>query len=189
MAKRILLPTQLFNLRDLTKQFPGPPFNFEKLIFQCELREVTTYADAIFGVIGYPLWKKGNAPREPWIVGKKVSGLTIGPADPNNPDESFPIISSDPDDPYTAFGNNEILLFMPSKDESKKSAYKIEDYEKFISLYNSTLKDQHLLDKSTLSFSAHISKNPHVYYDVTLSSGGSSNTVPTNPCPPNQPGE
>jgi hypothetical protein len=90
------------------------------------------------------------------------------------------------DPPGVAFGNNEILLWHLEKGISEQEA----QHEKFIYLYNKIIENKEFLAKSVLTTgNARLSKNPHIYYDVTLSSGGTSETAFTNPCPPNQPGE
>jgi hypothetical protein len=174
MAK-IKLPPQSIDLLALVSQFPGPPFNNTKFFFQLELREVTFWGNLIFGVIAYPAWRKGNSPRERWIIGSKVTGSDTGAPD---------IVPVDP--LGVAFGNNEILLWHPEKGISEQEA----QHEKFIYLYNKIIENKELLAKSVLTTgNVRLSKNPHLYYDVTLSSGGTSETALTNPCPPNQPGE
>lgn len=180
----ILLPPQLINLLDLTSQFPGPPYNVTKFVFQCELREVTTEGNVVFGVIAYPLWKRGNSPREQWRVGKKVRGLTM----PGQP-QSFPINSGNPNDPFTAFGNNEILHWQIQSDDKEQYGKKKEQNLKFLSLLDVTLKDKSMAEKSTLSFKAYVSENPHLSFDITLSTPTGSDTELADPCPPNQPGE
>jgi len=177
MAK-IKLPPQSIDLLALVSQFPGPPFNNTKFFFQLELREVTFWGNLIFGVIAYPAWRKGNSPREKWIIGNKVTGTDIG-----TPPIIIPV-----DPPGIAFGNNEILLWQLHH-EKEIGEQEVQN-EKFIYLYNKVIENKELLAKSVLTIgNARLSKNPHIDYEVTLSSGGTSETALTNPCPPNQPGE
>ena len=177
MAK-IKLPPQSIDLLALVSQFPGAPFNNTKFYFQLELREVTFWGKLIFGVIAYPAWRKGNSPRERWIIGSKVTGTDTG----------APPIVIPVDPPAIAFGNNEIFLRAPQY-EKEISDQEVQN-EKFIFLYNKVIENKELLAKSVLTTgNARLSKNPHIEYDVTLSSGGTSETALTNPCPPNRPGE
>jgi hypothetical protein len=180
----ILLPPQLINLPALTSQFPGPPFNVTKFVFQCELRDVTTAGDVVFGVIAYPLWKRGNSPREKWTIGKKVSGFTM----PGLP-QSFPIISANSNDPFTSFGNNEILIWHIQPDEKEQYGKVKQQNQKFVDLFTEVLKDKGLAEKSTISLKAYVSENPHISFDVTLSSPTGTESETADPCPPNQPGE
>ena len=185
MANNILLPPQLINFSELKNQLPGPPFNFSKFFFQCELREITAEGDAVFGVVAYAAWKRGNAPRERWIIGtKKVVGLTMPGAVP-----SFPIDSGNPLDRFTAFGNNEILHWHIQSEDKKQYGHESHQNPKFLDLLNEALKENNIAEKSTLTFKAYISKNPHVSYDVTLSTPTGTETQATNPCPPYSPGE
>ena len=185
MANNILFPPQVMNLKDFTIQFPGPPYISQKIFFQCELRAITN-GDAIFGVIAYPAWRKGNAPKEPWIIGNKVTGITVRPAGPH---ETFPVDSGSTKDPFTAFGNNEILIPYPLVSKGgEKSSYDIQ-HEKFIEALSKIVEDKELLKTATLEFKAKISENPHAEYDITLASSTSSTTLSTNPSPPAPPGE
>lgn len=190
MANLLLFPPQEFKLSDFENQFPTTGgFKNRKYIFQCEVREIKNSKDVVFGVIGYPAWRRGNSIRERWIIGKKIRGKTIRPADPGDPDET---VWFDPANASTfvALGNNEIFLGPTSQSKSKKGAKSLSaDQQKFIELYKSIIKDEDKIKKATLSCKAYIFKNPHVYYDVTLTDGTSSDTYSTNPCPPNQPGE
>ena len=179
----ILLPPQRIDLAALESQFPGPPFVNKKVFFQLELRNRTGAGDLVFGVIAYPAWRRGNAPRERWIIGNKVAGIDLVP-----PPIAIPTIPILP--PVIAFGNNEILLWLPLKsDEKKKDEYAIQN-EKFLDLYNTIIKDKEKLAKSFFSTGkVRVTDNPHLDYDVTLTDGSTSTNVTTNPCPPNQPGE
>ena len=177
MAK-IKLPPQSIDLLALVSQFPGPPFNNTKFYFQLELRKVTFWGNLIFGVIAYPAWRKGASPRERWIIGNKVTGVDTGAPET--------VILVDP--PEIAFGNNEILLW-PLHQEKGPNDQEAQ-HEKFIYLYNKIIENKELLAKGVLTTgNARLSKNPHIDYEVTLSSGGTSETEFTNPCPPNRPGE
>jgi len=185
MANNILLPPQVIEAKKLTVQFPPHGFPSRKIFFQCELRAITN-GDAIFGVIAYPAWRRGNALKERWIIGTKVTGITAGPA---GPDETFPVNSGDPLDPFTAFGNNEISVPYPAlSNTGQKSDYTIQR-DKFIEAWNKIVEDEKLLEKTTLNFKAKISKNPHAEYDITLSSPASTTTLETNPSPPDPPEE
>lgn len=194
MANLLLFPPQEFKLKDFEDQFPTSGFKNRKYVFQCEVREIKNSKDVVFGVIGYPTWRKGNSIRERWIIGDIVRGTTIRPADPENPNET---VSFNPNKPQTfvALGNNEIFWgptiskksIEDQKDKPEKQ-YGIQQTE-FIKLYKSIIKDEKKLEKATLGFEAKISENPHVYYDVALSDGTTSDIYVTNPCPPNQPGE
>ena len=194
MANLLLFPPQEFRLKDFENQFPTSGYKNRKYVFQCEVREIKTSKDVVFGVIGYPAWRKGNSPRESWIIGTKVRGTTIRPADPADPDET---VYFDPTKPQTfvALGNNEIfwspITLKKSKKNKKENPAKqnADQQAEFAKLYKAILKDEKKLEKASLSFEAKIWENPHVYYDVTLTDGTSSSTYTTNPCPPNQPGE
>jgi hypothetical protein len=194
MANLLLFPPQEFKLKDLEDQFPTSGYKNRKYVFQCEVREIKNSNDVVFGVIGYPAWRKGNSPRQSWIIGTKVRGKTIRPADPGNPDET---VYFDPNNPQTfvALGNNEVFLGPATLKNSKKYEKEVSekangnDQTEFAKLYKAILKDEKKLEKASLSFKSKIWQNPHVYYDVTLTDGSSSSTYATNPCPPNQPGE
>ena len=191
MANLLLFPPQEFRLSDLHDQFPTTGgFRNRKYFFQCEVREITNSREVIFGVIGYPAWRRGNSIRERWIIGKKVRGKTIRPADPGDPDETVWFDPANPET-YVALGNNEIFLGpTTSSSKSNKASKSLEEGQKdFINLYKSIIKDEKKLKKATLHCKSYIFKNLHVYYNVTLTDGTSSATYLTNPCPPNQPSE
>jgi hypothetical protein len=174
----ILLPPQLFNVADIN--FPNEPqFHFRKLFFQCELRAIHKNGDLEMGLICYPSWKRGNAPRERWNIGNKARGTKIRDANPNDPNETIPF---DPNDPL-AFGNNESPVWHHhplSGTTDIKQDDKLEKFNKFFSGEKEYLKE-------TFSATSRIYQaNPHASYDVSFSDG---TTTSTNPCPPNQPGE
>jgi len=187
MANYLLFPPQKFSLQALEGQFPQG-FANKKYFFQPEVRQITNNRDVIFGLIGYPAWRRGQAPREHWRVGDKVRGVDIRIADPNDPDET---ILFDPNDPLTfvALANNEVFLGPGHGLSGKLSAETEKRQNSFIGLYQAILKDKKSFEKAELEFKSRIFKNPHVYYDVLLTDGTNSELYVSNPCPPYDPGE
>jgi len=96
--------------------------------------------------------------------------------------------------PFVAFGNIEVpltkhALIGPEKpdqnDKDKNAAL-----DKFLDFLKKITSDESLLKDSRLVFTkAKISSNPHSDYDITLVSGGASETAVTNPSPPADPYE
>ena len=174
----VLLPPQVFNRNEFIFS-PNPNDHFRKLIFQCEVRMVHPNGDVEMGLIGYPAWKRGNAPRERWNIGTKVHGTKLRNADPGNPNETVPI---DPDDPL-ALGNNEspVWRYIPHPIEN------VAKQDDVLHQLNKIFSDGDDLTKITFEMNPRLyKKNLHAIYDVTFSDG---TTTTTNPCPPNQPGE
>jgi len=174
----ILLPPHVFNVGDFVYS-PNPQDRFRKIIFQCDIRVIYPNGDIELGLIGYPAWKKGNAIRERWNIGKKAIGTKIKPADPSNPNETIPFNPADP----LAVGNNECPVWQQHP-VSEIPEQKQDKVEKQLS---NIFSDEKKYEKITFSMNSKIYKeNLHTSYDVTFSDG---TTTSTNPCPPNQPGE
>lgn len=171
MANQLILQQQKFRFSEITAGFPsGSPK--KKVFFQSELRLLSN-GDATFGVIAYPSWKDGNK----WVVGKRIAGI----------DGGSPIVL--PFSPPLAFANNEVVLSAKAtgKKRKKKSGRKGR-WDGFQKLIQKKCGRKKLFEKTTLVFSAKISDNPHIEYDVTLDFGnGTSLKAATKPSPPAPP--
>jgi len=169
MANQVILPAQKLLLSDLKASFPNK--KIKKVFFQCELRSISGN-DATFGVIAYA--GKRN-PLNKWIVGTKVNCII---------DEALPAQRFDIP---LAFGNNELVDFNfdSKKKKSKKTSPKNISQDKLMSAINRILKskDKSKLLDSILYLKPKLSRNPHIYYEVTMDT---SRTI-TNPSPPAPP--
>ena len=91
---------------------------------------------------------------------------------------------------HICFSNNEILTWhVQSISDKEKYGKEKEQNLKFLDLLSKVLKDDDIAEKSNFSFKGIVSENPHVTYEITLSSTTGSETQVADPCPPNQPGE
>jgi hypothetical protein len=187
MANYLLFPPQKFSLQALEGQFPQG-FPNKKYFFQPEVRKITDDRDVIFGLIGYPAWRRGQGPREHWRIGEKVRGEKIRDADPNDPDETM-LFDPNEQNTWVALSNNEVFLGPGPGLFGKISAETEKRQISFMGLYDAILKNKKSFEKAALEFKSRIFKNPHVYYDVLLTDGTNSELYVSNPCPPNQPGE
>lgn len=187
MANYLLFPPQKFSLQALESQFPQG-FPNKKYFFQPEVRQITEDRDIIFGLIGYPAWRRGQSPREHWRIGDKVRGENIRDANPGDPDETIPFDPTDPNT-FVALANNEVFLGPGHGLFEKPSAETEKRQISFIGLYEAILKNKKSLEKAVLEFKSRIFKNPHVYYDVLLTDGTNSELYQSNPCPPYDPSE
>lgn len=173
MANKLILNNQIFNISELICELPNGKFR-KKIFFQSELRNLVN-GDATFGVIAYPAWKETG---KRWQVGKKISGRNTG--NPTVIDFNPPL----------AFANNELLLAVPFSLKNRKKTKKLGLDKKMIRLLEMVRKitrDKEVAKKSFFSFETTISDNPHLEYNVTLESEGSSYSTRTNPSPPAKP--
>ena len=134
----------------------------KKFVFQCELKDISKDG-ATFGLVGYPANKKKGK----WQYDGPVR-----------------LVKDDSKDPYTyspplIFGNSELVPKITPVGGAVARYTAGSIYRKLRSLYRSkkTLKGLELI------FTPKVSKNPHVYYDVTI--GRSADAA--NPSPPADP--
>ena len=168
MNQIILKPQQMTALQYLKIKTPpggGGVGTFKKIFFQCQLRTYIN-GDPVFGLVAYAgfLGPKRIGPEFP---------LSDVPGGQDVIDDTLPL----------AFGNLEIIH--PTGDTISKQDKKEQGYlQKKIDELIKTEKEE-ALDKMILTFAPKISKNPHVYYDVTIG----TTTEATNPSPPAPPSD
>ncbi len=176
MAQKIIIPAHKIMLSDLKASIKNGKFN--KLYFQCALKEIRNSGsnrEAVYSIIAYA--GKRNAVRH-WHVGKKVNCQL----DASKPAKEFNL--ADYDEPI-GFGNNEVFDFnMTQKQKKAKNADpKKVQQANLMEKIKKILTDKTKSKTAFLSFTARITKNPHVIYDVDLD--GTSTT--SNPSPPADP--
>jgi hypothetical protein len=160
MANKINLPVYKMTATEFVSSFKKKGLK-KKFVFQCELLSIKEN-DAAFGLVGYAAsktlgkWKYSNPIRLTQVEGKSYQF-------------SPPLI----------FGNNELV---PKKTPVSGAVAKYNAgsiYRKLRALARSKKS----LKEFELIFTPKISKNPHVYYEVTIG----SSTEAANPSPPADP--
>ncbi len=174
MANQIILNKQIFRFDEIAKLFPGD-VKGKKVFFQAELQSLEN-GDAKFGIVAYAACGKDGK----WTVCGTVKGTDMG--EPQKMDFI----------PF-ALANNELVLGSGKKGKDKKKKKKKKDCDDggernaFLELYKKVAADPELAKKAVFSCTTSISKNPHLNYDVTLESGGTSARTRCNPSPPDNP--
>ena|SRR5688572_21462730 len=161
MANKIILPVYKMSATAFVKSLTSKGLK-KKFVFQCELIGITSN-NARFGLVGYPASK---------LVGKWKYGapLRLKADDSEDPYEF---------DPPLIFGNNELV---PKNTPvggavAKYTAGVIYRKLRALARYKKSL------DGIELVFTPKKSKNPHVYYEVTID----ASLEAANPSPPADP--
>lgn len=159
MNQVLLKPQQLTpdQYRDMKDNRPAGAGALKKIFFQCALREYNSDHDPVFGMVAYG----GYGGKK---LGPRVDLIDI----PGQQPIAFPNLP-------LIFGNIE-LIRLPI-DGKTNLLKELDDLIK-------SLKPGEF-EKIKVYFMPKISKNPHVYYEVSL--GGS--TEATNPSPPADPSD
>lgn len=175
MANQIIIPAQTMSALALASSITG---KIKKIFFQCEIMSLSG-DDATVRIIAYAANKKGSSPR--FEIGKKVSAAI----DPSLPVQTFPVPQAMANCEWV-----ETSIVSKKTNESKRNFANRINQANAIKQLNNLSKNKSALKKAKLTFKAKKSKNPHVYFSVTLDDGaGGTTTAIANPSPPATPVE
>jgi hypothetical protein len=165
---QVILHSQIFRFNDIMDQFPAHKVTRKKMYFQAELNAIGDN-EVSFHIIAYPAWRlKGK-----WYVGQKICSAETG--------NGSVIPFKEP----LGFANNEIILSGFNKKKAGKKAKKT--HRAFAAFASKIARDQKLASIAIFRCHTWISENPHLGYDITLESEGTSLTLKSNPSPPAPP--
>lgn len=167
---QLVLHSQTFRFNDILDQFPPDGKAKKKIFFQAELAGIDN-GSVSFHIIAYPAWKvKRN-----WVVGPKVMAAETG--------NGSVIPFKDP----LGFANNELAIVNYKKKKKKADKKQKKKVNEFMRFFKKVASDPKLAARAIFRCQTHISKNPHLEYDVTLEADGTAVSISTNPSPPGSP--